>query len=35
MAGQTTKAYPRGETLIAVDALHDLITQGNAKLVVL
>ena len=35
MAVQTTKAYPRGETLIEVDALHDLITQGNAKLVVL
>ena len=35
MAGQTTKAYPRGETLIAVDALHQLITRGDDKLVVL
>ena len=35
MAPHTTKAYPRAEALIEVDALHDLIAQGNAKLVVL
>ena len=35
MAPHTTKVYPRGEALIEVDVLHDLITQGNDKLVVL
>ena len=35
MPPHTTKAYARGEALIEVDQLHDLITQGNAKLVVL
>lgn len=35
MASQSQTHYPVGEALIAVDALHDLITQGNDKLVVL
>jgi thiosulfate/3-mercaptopyruvate sulfurtransferase len=35
MDSQSQTSYPRGEALIEVDALHDLIDQGNAKLVVL